>query len=712
MKKIKQKHSILNCNYSNGKAAASEKTQVLGGFKRALTTGYDIFATPVRALWSIPVTVGGVIQRNTFPTILFTEGYHVMRQNFGFSRDKLMNNFFLGGMIACIASKFYINPWFNEQHVAINAVWFKMGDKTISDEEYYAEFYTAVWAFTKALSVFVSVEVLNQILQSLLGEIITFEKQREFVDKWLSNDVAYGINVSKILSKKGVNNEKEAIDEETHNLHPVKLFADIEKQNAILSLWNTRISTIIDCITAVYSILYISPSIVIPLYFGSIILPKLLLLSIGYSLIFNILLMLFEAPARAAFRKMNEFQNSIIRQITNVDSHAESISFLDGEEFESKKLLELLNKEFRQSIKYSVFDSAKQYIVNYMKNFEWLFPILAAIESVRNGDMKQEMVGPCIDHNSRINSAWTWVKDNFPKLNMSEESGRRLALHENGIQAWTAKCGLMQKKIVESKGAVSFSGAIFADDQHKIVLAKGDFTLVPGSITHLQAPSGSGKTTLFRLFCRIWGEFKGQCTLPRKEDIIFLPSKVYILGIDESLFQTICYPIKNKAMEQHKELVKEWMRALELPERIYDNLGQIFLEGENDNQKRIKRKFFNWVLSLSDGEAKRVAFCLVLLKLHTQKMKFLVMDEPFKGINAAIQETMVSLFKSVRSKLNSKCTVLFSSHEAHNYGLNTHVLEINKETKEYRYKEYAVDEERQKLEKRAQALGFKLIPIN
>ncbi|OAI50113.1 hypothetical protein AYO37_00480 [Opitutia bacterium SCGC AG-212-L18] len=668
---------------------------------------------PVRALWHIPVTVGGVIQRNVFPTILFTEGYKVMRQNFGFSKDKLINNFFLGGMIACTVSKFYVNPWFDEQHIAIDAVWLKMGDKTISHEEYYAEFYTAVWAFTKALSVFVSMEIFNQIFQSLVSEIITFNKQREFIDKWLSNDVAYGINVSKILSKKGVNNEKEAVDEEIHNLHPVKLFADIEKQNSILSLWNTRISTIIDCITACYSMLYISPSIVVPLYFGSIILPKLVVLCIGYSLIFNMLLILFEAPARAAFRKMNELQDSIIRQITNVDSHAESISFLGGEAFEGKKLLELLNKEFRHSIKYSVFDSVKQYIVNYMKNFEWLFPILATIESVRNGEMKQEMVGPCMHHNSRINSALTWAKDNFEKLHMIEESVRRLALYEERMQAWKVKCAIIQKKIVESKGKVSFSGKIFADDQHKTILAQGDFTLVSGSISHFKAPSGSGKTTLFRIFRRIWGEFKGQCTLPKKEDIIFLPSKVYILGIDESLFQTICYPVKNKEMEQYKELVKKWMRELELPERICDNLGQLFLNDENDNQEKIKRKFFNWVLSLSDGEAKRVAFCLVLLKLHTQKVKFLVMDEPFKGINAAIQQTMVNLFKRVRSKLNSQCTVLFSSHEAHNYGLNTHVLEIDKKTKEYQYKKHEVyDQKRQELERQAKALGFKLVSIN
>lgn len=117
---------------------------------------------PVRTLFSIPVTGALLIQRNVFPTILFTEGYHVFCQNFGFSRDKLVNNILLGGMIACTASKLYVNPWFDKEHQAIAVVWLKMGDKTIPDEEYYVKFYSAIWSFTKALSVLVSIEYLME----------------------------------------------------------------------------------------------------------------------------------------------------------------------------------------------------------------------------------------------------------------------------------------------------------------------------------------------------------------------------------------------------------------------------------------------------------------------------------------------------------------------------------------------------------------------
>lgn len=634
---------------------------------------YNSLPWAARKLIDIPVTVAQTIQHNIFPTILFTEGYHVFRQNFGFSRDKAANNLLLCGMILCTASKFFVNPWFDKEHEAIDAIWYKMGDKTIPNEEYYASFNAAIWEFTKALSALVSTQVLNGIFSSLLRQAITFKRQYELAQEWLSNFTAYGINAGNKSSGSEADNEKA-------NLSAVKLFEDIEHQSALPSLWNTRINTIIDCLTACYALFTMSPTMVLSFYFVAVTLPRLLVISFAYSLTFNTLLSFFEGPAHILHQKLNQLKDLIIRQITNIDQNAELITFLEGEEFEEIKLLNLLNENRRQSIKHDLLDAVKDLIVNFITQFQWLFPILATIKDVRNGDIKQEEIGPCMTHYFRINAFMTWVKNNFEQLSAIEESVRRLALYEERIQAWNAKRVEIEKKVTDSNSnTIHFSGSIFADEKHVTLLARGNFTLPPRSITHIDAPSGCGKTTLFRIFRRIWGDFEGQCSLPKQKSA-FLPSHVYVLGGDEPLFQTICYPINHKRLASKLGLMKNWLTKLNLPPHVINNLVNLPI---SNDEKANKNTIFNWMSSLSDGERKRIAFCNILLKLTTQEILFLVMDEPFKGIDFATQRVMVKLLKDVIASSNKNCTVLFSNHE-HNHELNTHTLTVNKHTKKYK----------------------------
>lgn len=687
---------------------------------RVSTSYYSALPMPIRALIYIPVTAAQTIQQNIFPSILFTEGSHVFRQNFGFSREKLIggivlgtlilgspetivrnlflggmaivicsqsrekavNNLFLYGMALCTISKFYINPWFDKEHEAINAIWFKMSDKTISDAEYFESFYATIWEFTKALSALVSTQVLNSIFSSILTQTIIFKREKEFIEGLFSHDSAYGVNATNRSSGSEADNEKA-------NLNPVKLFEDIKDESALVLLWNTRINTLIDGLLACYSLFTMSPLVVLSSYFGIIALPRLLLVSFAYSLTFNTLLSFFEKPAEMLHRKLKQLKDIIIRQITNTYHNALLMTFLAGEKFEANKLLNLAEEQRRQSIKHDLLDSAKGFITNFLDNFQWLFPILATIRDVRVGNLKQEEVGPFMSYYNRLNELITWLKKNFELLDAIMQSIRRLALHEEHLKAWELERVEIEKKVTDSD-VISFSGSVFADEKHETLLAHGSFILEPGSITHFDAPSGSGKTTLFKVFRRIWGNFDGSspisttvasepCTLP-KQKTAFLPSQVYVLGTDEPLFQTICYPVNHKKLTSNMSMLQEWLKLLNLPSRIYDNLTSFsFAEDEITN-----RTIFNWMISLSDGEKRRIAFCNILLKLATQNIEFLILDEPFKDIDIPTQQIMVELLKSVITRFNPQCTVLFSNHGS-NHELNTHTLAINEQTKEYHW---------------------------
>ena len=90
-----------------------------------------------------------------------------------------------------------------------------------------------------------------------------------------------------------------------------------------------------------------------------------------------------------------------------------------------------------------------------------------------------------------------------------------------------------------------------------------------------------------------------------------------------------------------------------------------------------------WSGHLSDGESKRVVFIRTLLQLKKEKIKFLVLDEPFKGFGDDIQTKMSQLLKNLIAEENSLsqgCSVLLSEHRYHQ-NLHDFSISIQKRNK-------------------------------
>jgi hypothetical protein len=314
----------------------------------------------------------------------------------------LQNNLLLYGIAICTFAKVYINPWFDEEHEAINGVWHNIGNTTIADNEYFTSFFASVWNFASSLFVLLLNEAMNKALLSYLKGIIVHQRQIEFLDKWPM--VFYA-------NKKSSGTEA---DNEKANLNPVQLFNDdIKNQNLLLPLWISRINTIVDFALVCSALFTESPEIVLPLYFCSKAVPRFLLLSMGYSLAYNTLLSYFEAPAQRLHRELSQLKDTIIRQITNIDYYSRSIIFQKGITFEIQKLLVFLKLEREKEKKHDLLDSVKELITEFIKNFEWLFPLLTSVYDVRNGTMRPEEISPYISFFGRINNFLIWVKANF-----------------------------------------------------------------------------------------------------------------------------------------------------------------------------------------------------------------------------------------------------------------------------------------------------------
>lgn len=635
---------------------------------------YRVMTTPVRMLLSIPVTAFKVVQENVFPEILLTEGHYILRNHFGFSRDKMLNNAILGGMLSFSLVNLWINPWLDEKHAEIDAIWYKAPNMSIPNDEYMAEFYSATLKFAGVLGLHVLCEIGNHICEFLLKTAITLKSQIAFVREWLTNDSAYGVKTHNVFS----GTER---DEEKANLNSVNLFQDLENTGDLtIASINSRINTIVDCGTAFSMLAMMSPSIALELFGFRIILPQLIVLSFIYSMVINVALMIFEKPMNYCYERMQHYKDKLIYQIINVEKNAELISFTKGAENEEDILLRLLNIEYNHARKYEGINASRLAFEVAIKHFEWLVPIFAIIPLVRSGILSQEMVGPIMSNFMRVSLFLMWSKHNFQNLQKLIVSKLRWSLFQERMKAWKIKRDEIEKKIFDSD-TISLKGSIYLDEDKKNIIGKGEINLTSGSITHFNAPSGTGKTTVLRCLCGLH-DFDGKITLPR-EYTVFLPSQPYILRAAEEIQKIL------KSKPEIIDYIKIVFEKLNMPDRVIKGLMQIPV---SSNQDINNLNTASWMDTLSDGEPKRVAFALLLFRLKTEKILFANLDEPFKGIDLPTQIIMVELLRDAIAKLEHEgipdgpsagCTILFSNHEQ-NHGLNTHVLTID-EKKEFKW---------------------------
>lgn len=604
-----------------------------------------------------PALAARTIQEIFFPSILFTEGYKFFKNNFGFRREFLANNILLASIALCSASKIWVNPWFDIKHEGLNDAWNAVTDKEITDENFYSQFYGSIGPFMLSLATQIAIYQANYILQVVLKSKITAKRNEEFACRLFSENTAYGIQLTKLVDSEESN--------EKVNLSFYKLTRDIEHCDSLLDLWISRINSIIDCATAYITLARVSPPITLNFFLFSITAPMLLVASIIYSFTFNTLMSFLEVPLERIYQKTNQLKDVFITSISQISSKAEHISFLQGEQYDRQKLLNQFETRRSWDLKYEYSYLVKTIIDTFIRNCEWLIPILFAIKEVRDGSMKKSQMGPAMHNFAHVNNFFTWTKDNFNTFSMIKESVRRLQLFEERLLAWSKMIKEISKK--RSEGAfLKFDGSIYAEDTPSSLLATGKFNLPQGSITHFDAPSGTGKTTFFRTLGGFWPHFKGTCELPINSTE-FLPSVPYIL--DEPLFQTVTYPVLASELLDKKVLVKEWFKRLGLTGHV-DALDQS--EEVDEDQPN------NWSISLSDGEKKRLAFINILLKLHTKKVTFLILDEPFKGIDFDTQAAMIALLQEAigQGAPSEGCTLLYSDHEK-KHTINTHTLTVD-----------------------------------
>lgn len=174
----------------------------------------------------------------------------------------------------------------------------------------------------------------------------------------------------------------------------------------------------------------------------------------------------------------------------------------------------------------------------------------------------------------------------------------------------------------------------------KIAVENLDMRVDPGQIMGLIGQNGSGKTTTFRMILKFIEMSKGTITWKDQEITQEVKRRIGFLPEERGLYQKmtvedqILYFAELHGMKRSdaRTKLKDWFERLEVVGKVTDK-----------------------VQSLSKGNAQKVQFIATLI----HEPEFLILDEPFTGLDPVNTSLLRNEIKRVRDK---GAVVIFSNH--------------------------------------------------
>jgi len=182
----------------------------------------------------------------------------------------------------------------------------------------------------------------------------------------------------------------------------------------------------------------------------------------------------------------------------------------------------------------------------------------------------------------------------------------------------------------------------------RVVVNKVSIEVKQGEIVGLLGPNGAGKTTSFYMIVGLIKPFSGNIFL-NDENITMLPMyKRAQMGIaylpqETSIFQRLSVENNIKAILQFTGMSKEEQR-----EKLENLIAEFNIE-------KVRKNMGN---NLSGGERRRceIARCLA------SNPKFILLDEPFAGVDPIAVEDIQSIIAKLKSK---NIGILITDHNVH-----------------------------------------------
>ena len=307
--------------------------------------------------------------------------------------------------------------------------------------------------------------------------------------------------------------------------------------------------------------------------------------------------------------------------LTRLRDHGESIAMLGGEQ-EERAGLDAAFTTVRTRWRALMRQYIRTTIVSYTTGgLAPIMPILLCAPKYVAGTMTLGEVMQAASAFAIVQTAFSWLVDNYPRFADWTASARRLAsllvaLDRLEHADRVATTGRIVRKPAED-GMLRLRDLSVTLHDGSAVVQEADIEIAPGEKVLVVGESGTGKSTLVRAIAGLWPWGGGEILI-NDAGLFLMPQQPYVpLG---TLRRAVTYPLAPEALDD--AVVRQTVEAV--------GLGHVLDRLDEDTQ---------WEHILSGGEKQRLAFARVLL----QRPHLMVMDEATAALDPVSQDQLMRL---------------------------------------------------------------------
>jgi putative ATP-binding cassette transporter len=307
--------------------------------------------------------------------------------------------------------------------------------------------------------------------------------------------------------------------------------------------------------------------------------------------------------------------------LTRLRDHGESIALLGGEQ-EERAGLDAAFTTVRTRWRALMRQYIRTTLVSYTTGgLAPIIPILLCAPKYVAGTMTLGEVMQAASAFAIVQTAFSWLVDNYPRFADWTASARRLAsllvaLDRLEHADRVATTGRIVRQPAED-GMLQLRNLSVTLHDGSAVVQDADVEIAPGEKVLVVGESGTGKSTLVRAIAGLWPWGGGEILI-NDTGLFLLPQQPYVpLG---TLRRAVTYPLAPEALDE--AVVRQTVEAV--------GLGHVLDRLDEDTQ---------WEHILSGGEKQRLAFARVLL----HRPHLIVMDEATAALDPVSQDQLMRL---------------------------------------------------------------------
>jgi vitamin B12/bleomycin/antimicrobial peptide transport system ATP-binding/permease protein len=400
----------------------------------------------------------------------------------------------------------------------------------------------------------------------------------------------------------------------------------------------------------------IGGSLTVPIGGAAITIPGFLVLgAIVYAVIASGSMLLIGRRFVRVAENKNQAEAEYRYLLTRLRENGESIALIRGEEEERAGLDASLANVLRRW-RDVCFQTMRTTIVYQGSGIlAPVVPVILSAPKFLDGSMTLGEVMQAASAFVIVQTAFSWLVDNYPKFADWTASARRVASLLVSLDTLdrAEEAGVGQIEYGETANdALHLSDLSVTLDDGTVVVNDADVAIQPGEKVLVVGESGTGKSSLVRAIAGLWPWGGGNLQIQAGARMFLLPQRPYIpIG---TLRRAVTYP--SGVDDVRHEDIADAMKEVGLED---------FIERLDEEQ--------NWDQVLSGGEKQRVAFARILV----HEPDIIVMDEATSALDPGSQEYLMKL---VQERL-PKTTIISVGHrpELEKFHERKLVLEARKE---------------------------------